>query len=209
MKAREAVLARVRDALGRSRHGPPPRPPRAYRTTSDLPVGAVVELLVERLVDYRARVHRCVPQEVAAHVGRLTAQAGSVVVPEGLERAWLAQVTAQVRTDSSAAPLSHAELDAVDAVVTAARVAVAETGTIVLDGGPDQGRRAISLVPDHHVCVLRAEQVVATVPEAVAVLDPTRPLTWIAGPSATSDIELVRVEGVHGPRTLDVVVTGG
>src|SRR5690606_31656948 len=111
VKAREAVLARVRDALGRSRHGPPPRPPRAYRTTSDLPVGAAVELLVERLVDYRARVHRCVPQEVAAHVGRLTAQAGSVVVPEGLERAWLAQVTAQVRTDSSAAPLSHAELD--------------------------------------------------------------------------------------------------
>src|SRR5690606_36910615 len=117
LKAREAVLARVRDPLGRSRHGPPPRPARAYRTTSDLLVGAAVELLVERLVAYRARVHRSVPQEVAAHVGRLTAQAGSVDVPEGLERAWLAQFTAQVRTDSSAAPLSHAELDAVDAVV--------------------------------------------------------------------------------------------
>ncbi len=208
MRAKDAVLLRIRDALSRSQHEPAPEPPRDYRTSSDLDEDAVVEILVDRLVDYRAAVHRCTPAELARLVGELTADAGSVVVPPGLDPAWLTEVTGDVRTDSPDAPLSHTELDAVGAVVTAARVAIAESGTIVLDAQPDQGRRAISLVPDHHVCVLRTEQVVATVPEGIAVLGrhPTRPLTWIAGPSATSDIELVRVEGVHGPRRLDVVL---
>lgn len=211
MKAKDAVLARIRDSLSRSQHEPAPQPPRDYRTSSELTADAVLDMLVDRLVDYRAQVHHCTPTTLATTIGELTAEAGSVVVPHGLEPSWLTEVTAEIRTDSPDSPLSHVELDAVGAVVTAARIAMAESGTIVLDAEPDQGRRAISLVPDHHVCVLRVEQVVATVPEGVAVLGqhPTRPMTWIAGPSATSDIELVRVEGVHGPRTLDVVIVGG
>lgn len=133
-----------------------------------------------------------------------------VVAPDGLDDAWLAALPegVDVVRDSREHPLAATDLDAVAAVVTAARVAISETGTIVLDGEPDQGRRAISLVPDVHLCVVRADQAVQTVPEAVRLLGahPERPLTWISGPSATSDIELDRVEGVHGPRTLHVLL---
>ena len=213
MEAREAILARVRDALGRSQTAPAPEVPRDYRAHSDVTPGspAAIELLVDRLVDYRANVHRCPPEDVATTLGQVLGEAGSVVVPAGLPPEWVDAVTgagARVLRDTATEPLSHVELDASGAVLTAARVAIAESGTIVLDAEADQGRRAISLVPDRHVCVLQARQVVATVPEAVAILGqhPHRPLTWIAGPSATSDIELIRVEGVHGPRTLDVVI---
>ncbi len=189
---------------------------RGYRTRGEHAPGSaeVLELLVDRLLDYRAVVHRVDDEaDLPATLARLISDADvrSVVVPPWLPSAWVLAVgrgDVRVVTDVPGAPLGAASLDTIDAVVTAARVAIAETGTIVLDGADDQGRRAITLVPDRHVCIVRAHQVVQTVPEAVALLDraPTRPLTWISGPSATSDIELTRVEGVHGPRILDVVL---
>jgi L-lactate dehydrogenase complex protein LldG len=126
------------------------------------------------------------------------------VVPAGVPASWLAAAAIERIGDDP--PLSHEDLDGLDGVVTGCAVAIAETGTIILDGGPDQGRRVLSLLPDLHVCVVRTEQVVGSVPEAIGRLDPRRPQTWISGPSATSDIELQRVEGVHGPRRLAVVI---
>ena len=196
--AREEILARVREAIGDvgGQAEPvvaPPGVPADDRT---------VDLFAERVEDYKATVRRCAADEVGVTVAALLAEhleAGArVVVPPELGL----DVPGAVVDDQ----LSAADLDDLDGVVTAARVGIAETGTIVLDHADDQGRRAITLVPDLHVCVVRADQVVPDVPDAVAALDPTRPLTWISGPSATSDIELDRVEGVHGPRTLIVVL---
>jgi L-lactate dehydrogenase complex protein LldG len=203
-EARTEVLARVRAALG-----PDPRAepvPRGYRTAGEHAPGAepLLALFAQRVLDYRAGVDRCSAQELPAVLAALLdrlAPAGRLVVPPDLPPAWTDG--RQVLRDAGA---STAELDAVAGVVTACAVAVAETGTIVLDAGAGQGRRALSLVPDLHVCVVRADQVVQTVPEALARLDPRRPQTWVSGPSATSDIELDRVEGVHGPRTLHVVL---
>jgi L-lactate dehydrogenase complex protein LldG len=193
MSAREEILRRVRAAL--SDHPEPGPVPRAYRREFPPPD---LDLLAERLVDYRAVVHR--GRAVADVVAELVT--GTLVVPPGVDPAWLPS-TVDARRDDG---LPAGVLASVDAVLTAATVAIAETGTIVLDGSPDQGRRIISLLPDLHICVLRADQVVASVPEALGRLDPRRPLTWISGPSATSDIELNRVEGVHGPRRLHVVL---
>ena len=209
MTAREEVLARIRTALGGTALGGTAAPgsdaaPRGYRTQGELGGTVLIDLLAERLRDYGCTVRRAAPGQVMTAVGEALAQRGArrVVVPPGLDLAGLpAGVDATVDDG-----LSPAALDAVDGVITGAAVAVAETGTIVLDGSPGQGRRALSLVPDYHVCIVRAEQVVALVPEALARLDPGRPLTWISGPSATSDIELDRVQGVHGPRTLEVIL---
>ncbi len=155
--------------------------------------------------DYRALVRRATPLTIGAEVSAALSARGArtVVVPPGLDVP-LPEFAAVTVDDG----LGAAELDAFDAVVTGAAVAIAETGTIVLDGAPNQGRRAISLVPDYHLCIVSSDQVVHLVPEAVERLagSAARPLTWISGPSATSDIELERVEGVHGPRTLEVIL---
>ena len=166
-------------------------------------------LLVDRLVDYRALVRRTPPADLAATIAAALAERGaqSVVVPAGLDRAWLERSEIEVRDDGPDG-LSVATLDGSDGVLTGCAVAIAETGTLVLDGSPDQGRRAITLVPDYHLCVVAADRIVGDVPEGLGRLDPTRPLTFISGPSATSDIELNRVEGVHGPRTLEVIIVG-
>lgn len=191
--ARDEILGLVRSAL--SGVVPVTSVPPAPRVQ---PGSDRVALFVERVEDYRAVVTRCDASDLADVVARVLGGA-SVVIGEGLDLV----VPGAVVDDG----LSAADLDLIQAVVTRARVGIAETGTIVLDHGPGQGRRAISLVPDLHVCIVAADQVVDDVPDALAVLDPSRPLTWISGPSATSDIELQRVEGVHGPRTLHVVLT--
>jgi L-lactate dehydrogenase complex protein LldG len=204
--AREDVLDRIRTALGATRP-PLPRTPRNYRTADDRSADALRDLLVDRLEDYKATVLRCARADVAVAVaGALDAGLGpgwagsDVVVAPGLPVQWR---PAGVREDDGRPAVG---LAASAAAVTGVAVAIAETGTLVLDGTPSTGRRALSLLPDCLVCVVTADQVAAGVPEGLARLDPSRPLTLISGPSATSDIELSRVEGVHGPRTLVVVL---
>lgn len=206
MSAREEVLARIRAAHAAAPVPPPPLL-RNYRRTVERSRTELVDLLEERLIDYKAVVHRGRDASTIADVLSRRALA-SLVVPVGVPEDWRAAVPGPVRQIDDDPPLRATDLDRIDGVLTGCRLAIAETGTLVLDGGPDQGRRLLSLVPDYCLVVVRADQVVAGVPQAVAALDPTRPLTWVSGPSATSDIELDRVEGVHGPRTLDVVLFG-
>ncbi len=190
MSARDEILSRVRAATAGV-----VAPARPSLNPSGPPS---VDLFAERCADYRAVVERCTPDELAGRVA--AAVSGRVVVPAGLALSVDGAVVDEGFT-------AH-ELDRIDTVVTEASVAIAETGTIVLSHGPGQGRRALTLVPDRHVCIVRADQVVADVQDAVAALDPQEPHTWISGPSATSDIELDRVEGVHGPRNLHVILVG-
>ncbi len=198
MSAREEILASVRRALDGADRGAV-EVPRGYRSAGGPTGRALLDRFVERVEDYGATVRRVSVDAVEEAVAEALA-GRSAVVPTGLP--W--RVPGAVADTG----LTAVELDRIEAVVTAARVGIAETGTIVLDHADDQGRRAVSLVPDLHVCVVRADQVVAGVPEAVALLDPARPQTWISGPSATSDIELSRVEGVHGPRRMHVLLAG-
>ena len=206
-EARAAVFGRIRGALAAA----PPQAvtvPRDYHR--DPPTGAGnVERFAETVAEYRARVHRIGVDAIASTVLELVGPDATVVIPADLPPEWVTGLT----TVRDAPALGVEQLDRADAVLTGCTLGIAATGTIVLDAGPGQGRRALSLVPDHHLCVVRAEQIVDTVPQAFAELTATRPLTFISGPSATSDIELQRVEGVHGPRTLDVLIvanlTGG
>jgi L-lactate dehydrogenase complex protein LldG len=209
VSAREEILARVRTAVADG--APPPPVARDYRTAdhqTPLDPEGLQELLVERLADYRAKVRRTTTALVAEVVIAALTERGArrVAVADGILPAGLERLEPGIELVSDTPPRTAAQLDTLDGVLTGCAVAIAETGTIVLDAGPGQGRRALSLVPDYHLVVVTAAQIVHTVPQAVARLDPTRPLTWISGPSATSDIELDRVEGVHGPRTLEVII---
>ena len=205
--ARSEVLGRIRAALA-DRPTPPPVP-RDY--DHQRPISDIVGLLVERVADYRATVHRVAADAVPATVASVLRerQAKVMVGPSDLPAPWRAEgVRWLLDGGSSAQGLTVEQLDGADGVLTGCAVAIAETGTIVLDAGTAQGRRSLTLLPDYHLCVVLADQIVGTVPEGIARLDPVRPLTFISGPSATSDIELDRVEGVHGPRTLEVIIAG-
>ena len=231
--SREAILARIRaanraanGAAGGAGGGPSARQERAeadadaaYATLSrdylrahhDPASGGIAGLFAERTADYRAVVERVPEPGLAAAIARVLAERaaaapGPFVVPDGLPPGWLAALPPAIEVATDTPPLPAAELDRMAGVVTGCAVAIAETGTIILDHGPGQGRRALTLVPDFHLVIVRASQVYADLADAFARLDPARPHTLISGPSATSDIELIRVEGVHGPRNLHVLL---
>jgi L-lactate dehydrogenase complex protein LldG len=197
MTAREEILARIRSAIAGADENAIPR---EYRTTTQ----DGLDSFLERLGHYDARAIQTTEGDLAATIATTLAerQARNIIAPDGVPAGWLTTVNQLIDTP----PLDNDALDGADGVVTTCALAIAQTGTIVLDGGPGMGRRALTLLPDYHLCVVRNEQIVPSVPEALAHLQPTRPLTFISGPSATVDIEMVRVKGVHGPRTLDVIL---
>jgi L-lactate dehydrogenase complex protein LldG len=210
-EAKEAILGRVRGALGSARK-PDAREAeyaavvRDYRTTSDLDQEALLALFVERLSDYGALVHPCSTAETGATVGQVLSTHGKqgLLIPGGLPQSWLPAGFAF----TPELGLSYAEMDRSEGVLTGCAAAIALTGTIIIRHSAEAGSRALTLIPDYHLCVVHAEQVVHTVPEGIRQLSSfgTAPLTTISGPSATSDIEMTRIKGVHGPRTLEVVL---
>ncbi|MDO5066835.1 MAG: lactate utilization protein C [Propionibacteriaceae bacterium] len=216
MSAREEILARIREATKDVTEKDPVKDvPVAWVYDQPTPLEDVLETFVENILDYKARITRTPASETAKAVVTALVELGArtVVVPDGVPQAWVDAVTAAGLEVVRDHQLTHQQLNDIDAVLTGSAVSMAETGTIALDHSADQGRRALTLVPDRHVCVVRAETVVSDVPEAVHRLKPAvvagQPVTWISGGSATSDIELSRVEGVHGPRQLYVVLEEG
>ena len=215
--AREEILRRVR----RATHDVPKdeRPEdipveRGYRKEDDAPRNEIVERFAERVAEYEATVHRVNDSDLPREIGEVLEKRGvrRLVVPADLPEEWVPEGVETLR-DAVRTPLSNDELDRSDGVLTGSSLGIAQTGTIVLDAGQGQGRRALTLLPDYHLCVVREDQIVGLVPEAFAKLEETvkntgRAITFISGPSATSDIELNRVEGVHGPRTLEVLIAG-
>jgi L-lactate dehydrogenase complex protein LldG len=215
--AREEILRRVR----RATHDVPKdeRPEdvpveRGYRKGDDAPREEIVERFAERVAEYEATVHRVsesdLPRKIAEALERRSIR--QLVVPDDLLEGWVPEGV-KILSDAARTPLSDEELDRSDGVLTGCSLGISQTGTIVLDAGEGQGRRALTLLPDYHLCVVREDQIVGLVPEAFAKLEETvkntgRAITFISGPSATSDIELNRVEGVHGPRTLEVLIAG-
>lgn len=224
-EAREVILERIREARSAPERSPAaggragPSTSAPYRTQGDRSRRAVLDLLVDRISDYRASVVRTTEEGFPGEIRAALARLGSrrLVIPSDLPREWLGASPVQdleiLRdpVEPGGGQLSNGQLAACYGVLTGCALAIAETGTLVLDGGPRQGRRALSLLPDHHLCVVFQDQVVETVPQALAAMESLsgfrkRPFTLISGPSATSDIELVRVEGVHGPRNLEVLL---
>lgn len=206
--AKTEILAGIRNAL--ADQPSIPEVPREYRRVSTLNRADTLDMLEDRLIDYKANVYRETEGSIAGRVSQLLGESAKVVIPPGLDEKWRPegeqyQWIVDTRGGDEGTTLSAEELNVIDAVLTSSTVSCAETGTIFLSGQNDEGRRAITLVPDHHICVVRADTVVELIPESLERLDPVAPITMISGPSATSDIELVRVEGVHGPRTLDVI----
>ena len=203
--AKEAILARIRAATANAPEPPPV--PYDFRERDERDRATILEDFIERLVDYKAIVTRTEDASLPQAVADACQRQGIIqlVVPADLPSRWIPSGVKVLRDDP---PLTIAQLDESSGVLTGCAIAIAQTGTIILDGGATQGRRALSLIPDRRLCVVRAEQVVGLVPEAIAGLveRATHPITLISGPSATSDIELSRVEGVHGPRTLYVFV---
>jgi len=211
--AREEILARIRAATGPAGtvaevDAAYAALPRAYQRAHHDTGGDIVALFAERAADYRAVVERVPADGLPAAVASVLADIPQFVVPDRLPAEWLSEIPAAKQIVRDDPPLSARELDRIPGVVTGCAAAIAETGTVILDHGPGQGRRALTLVPDFHLVVVLADQVVADLPDAFARLDPERPHTLISGPSATSDIELIRVEGVHGPRNLHVLIAG-
>jgi L-lactate dehydrogenase complex protein LldG len=214
-QARTEILRRIRQALRDVPADETPEQvpvPRDYLKTDPSPAAEWVERFIDRVAEYKATVRRVAPTDLPAAIARAIAARGArtLVVPADLPDAWAPTGVRLLRDPG----LSNEQIETSDGVLTAAAWGIAQTGTIVLDGGPGQGRRALSLLPDYHLCIIRDDQIVGLVPEAVTRLEesartPGRPITWISGPSATSDIELNRVEGVHGPRTLEVLVVAG
>ncbi|MET9616546.1 LutC/YkgG family protein [Kitasatospora indigofera] len=207
MNSRDAILGRIRTALADVPAGEQPHDvpvPRQYRRSHAEPGEDTVALFAERVADHRATVTRTDQAGLSAAIAAALTLRGveQLALPGGFPVELLPAGRWQWHTE----PLDIPGLDALDGALTLAAAGIAVTGTLVLDTGPGQGRRALTLVPDYHLCVVRADQIAADVPEALARLDPTLPLTFVSGPSATSDIELDRVEGVHGPRTLDVII---
>lgn len=213
MSSREIILSRIRKALGDVPNLPPEQDiPLTWEYGKPLALDNVLDTFTEMCLDYKAVVERVPAAKVPETITKLVSdrKVKTFVVPAGLDSAWRKAAEkggAKLIEDEA---LTSPELNEIEGVITAARVGIADTGTIVLDHAPDQGRRALSLVPDLHICVIAADQVVSDIPEAVQRLKPSivagNPLTWISGGSATSDIELSRVEGVHGPRKLLIIL---
>ena len=217
MSAKEEIFARIRASLADVPRDVPIEVDSPIEWAFGQPVdvgGDIIDVFVERVEDYKATVVRCPADKLLEELAKAVDEIGidSVVIPSGLDESWKEALAKKVtvHVDDPAKPFTPRELNDMGGVVTASAVSSAETGTIMLDHSEDQGRRALTLVPDAHICVVRADQVVSSVPEAVTRLKPSvdkgQPFTWISGPSATTDIELNRVEGVHGPRTHYVII---